>query len=201
MVWLIGGETNWKRKYYSNQPHHRTVPVIQFEFEFGHVVFGFRFRRRTGFPWEKAGGSFLPFPGRLWSVEPGTLTQSTTTREPDSVHHLAPGGGEPETMGGKRTVWSADGCPYRQLYIARATHPPHYIFPTHAARRGKNRKPAVASSRLVRRDLYSICFSSALSSVSSIFILFFFFWSCVLELELRERASFPPKKMRQIVAD
>ena len=25
--------------------------------------------------------------------------------------------------------------------------------------------------------------------------------SCVLELELRERASFPPKKMRQIVAD
>ena len=60
------------------------------------------------------------------TAKTGTLTQSTTTREPDSVHHLAPGGGEPETMGGQRTVWSADGC-HLPPTISRAQHPPLYL--------------------------------------------------------------------------
>ena len=61
------------------------------------------------------------------TAKTGTLTQSTTTREPDSVHHLAPGGGEPETMGGQRTVWSADGC-HLPPTISRAQHPPLYLL-------------------------------------------------------------------------
>ena len=70
-----------------------------------------------------------PHEGRAATCDakPGTLTQSTTTREPDSVHHLAPGGGEPETMGGKRTVWSADGC-HLPPTISRAQHPPLYLL-------------------------------------------------------------------------
>ena len=44
------------------------------------------------------------------TAKPGTLTQSTTTREPDSVHHLAPG-----LVGGRMPLPPT---------TSRAQHPP-----------------------------------------------------------------------------
>jgi hypothetical protein len=61
------------------------------------------------------------------TAKPGTLTQSTTTREPDSVHHLAPGGGGSQRPRAERERFGRrTDAPYRPLYRARNT--PHYIF-------------------------------------------------------------------------
>ena len=57
------------------------------------------------------------------TAKPGTLTQSTTTREPDSVHHLAPGGGGARDHERKENGLVGGRMPPTAHYIARATPP------------------------------------------------------------------------------
>ena len=51
------------------------------------------------------------------------MTQSTTTREPDSVHHLAPGGGGARDHGRTENGLVGGRMPPTAHYIARATPP------------------------------------------------------------------------------